>query len=332
MTQREEHARVLVADVKEDFNPRVEVDEDRMLQFALLLEEGKDLGRPIVWKSRMLVVDGRTRISAHRYLDRNEMDVIFREYNSMEDALVDAYVANVSQGPKPPTEADTRHTIKLLLRGGFGREKIAERLAVQGILPVKHLRRFVEEVAKDEETRKINTAVNAVLDNDLTLVQAATQYEVPLDRLKETFKRRKKGTQDEGSFAKLRNQVSVDVSSHLRFLGHVRSTAAESFEKAQLSEAEVVELLLHIYERHQHMLRKHNGGLDEFAERFPQFADTVERYRIDMQPKKRGPKSKVKASTAPADDAPLSVAGKANGHYVDDKADVALRKMGLLET
>ena len=301
---------VKIADLKDEFNSRVEVDEDRMLQFAILMEDGVAFPPIRVWQSRNLVVDGRTRIAACKYLGREEIAVDYKEYGTLADALIDAYQENLSQGPKPPSEADTRHTIRVLFREGMSRTDITANLSHQSIVAPKYLRQFVDAVASEEHARLVNLATADVANGHMSAKDAAEKHGVPVDDVKALLTKRRREAKSEGAFTKLRNQISTGMTNFSHQLGHYRRRVDELLEMGEITVDEARSLLEHIHDRAMHVQRTHRKGLAELSKKRPDLSSVT-----DAHPMALG----VSAKAPPREEGRRRTDGKALADRVIDK-------------
>jgi len=155
---------VKIADLKRNLFVRQELDQDRALYFAMMIEAGTEPD-PIEGYE----LNGRTEIPA----------VVIR-VSSQAELISMAYQANTG-GPLPPTQRDTEHTVSLLVETGETQKRIAELLG----LPLSVARTFVRSIQSKKTRATIQAAVTAVTDGGLTVVTAAEHYGVEPQVLRE---------------------------------------------------------------------------------------------------------------------------------------------------
>ena len=194
MTARTGTRTVKIEDLVTDVFVRTRLDDDHVVYLATLMEAGIEFD-PIVITPDMEVVDGRHRIEAAILFDNiTEIKAKVVKIANRAELVTMAYDSNTG-GPKPPTQADTDHTIKLLMEEKLTQTEIAERI---GFLP-SQVKRRMAEIRKRETRRKVIAAVHDVRENNMTVKEAAELNGVDASAVKAAMSgggRRKKVSED----------------------------------------------------------------------------------------------------------------------------------------
>jgi len=170
---------VNLTDVNTDLFVRRELDQDRVLYLAGLVENGVEL-EPIEITPDRRLIDGRHRKEAYELLGRTQCSAKIVQVNSEEELISLAYRANLG-GSLPPSNADSEHTVMMLLQRDVARKQIAELLGI----PVGLARTFINAVQAKLQRAKLVRAAASVTEDGLTVPKAAELHEVDIDRLKE---------------------------------------------------------------------------------------------------------------------------------------------------
>lgn len=229
---------VKIVDLKQNLFVRQTLDQDHVLYLAELIENGVQLP-PINVSDEMVVVDGRHRIEAHELNKLTEVMAQVVTFESETELISEAYKANTG-GSKPPTPADTEHTVALLLERGETMKRIGELLA----LPTGMARRYANEVKSRMNRAKLQAAARAVTDGGLTVAKSAEQYEVDAEKLKEILsghrRKHKQGIQE-----LQRTLTSTHKSLSLRNASAVKKIL-EKYEDGDVTEKQVRDVFKHI--------------------------------------------------------------------------------------
>ncbi len=229
---------VQLADLKTNLFVRKEIDQDRVLYFAELIENGQTLP-PIKITRDNRVVDGRHRIEAHVLNDLKGIRVEVVDIDDEIELIAEAYKANVG-GALPPTPQDTEHTVMLLLERGESKKRIGELLG----FPPGMARRYVNDTQSKMSRAKLLRAAGAVTDGGLTVAKAAEQYEVDIEKLKETLSGHRK-KHKRGIVEIQRGLTTTYKSNGLKNAALIRSLL-EKYEDGDVTERQVREIFEHI--------------------------------------------------------------------------------------
>jgi ParB-like chromosome segregation protein Spo0J len=258
-----------LAELSTNLFVRKSLDQDRVLFLAELIESGVKMTEPIEVTATNEVVDGRHRKEAYELNSVKEVEVRVLEFSSRAELIAYAYRANAG-GSKPPTSADTEHTIMLLLSMKESIKKIGEALG----LPPNLARKYVADVKSRMDRAQLQRAAAAVTDGGLTVTKAAEQYEVDPERLKEILsgKRRKSknGIQDlHRGLTTLYKSVSSRNAATLRGL-------IEKYQDGDVTEKQVREILDHLKD----LQRQSTRSVSDWEARFNAMANPAEAEKL----------------------------------------------------
>jgi hypothetical protein len=186
---------VPIKDLKIDLFVRQELNHDHAIYLGLLIENGVKLPA-IKMTPDHTVVDGRHRIEAYVLNNLTEIEAEIVEFDSEIELISCAYRANTG-GALPPTQADTEHTVMLLLDRNVPIKRIGEVLG----LPAGLARKYVTTIKSKVMRQKLTQASFAVTESGLTVPKAAEQYGVEPEELKKILvgnrKKQKSGIADD---------------------------------------------------------------------------------------------------------------------------------------
>ena len=248
---------VKLADIKANLFVRKELDGDHVLYLAELMNGGTEMKDRIKVNEDLIMVDGRHRKEAYELCKVMEVKVDIVVIDDETDLIAEAYKANTG-GSKPPTIADTEHTIMLLLDRGESMKRIGELL----VLPASMARKYVGEVKSRMNRAKLQRAADAVTDGGLTIGKAAEQYEVDLDKLKEVLSGHKRSHKQGVA------EVQKQLTKTYKTLGQKNAAAIrkllEKLEDGDVSERQVSEIFRHA----EHLNKQSAKSISEWKARF----------------------------------------------------------------
>ncbi len=176
---------VRISTIKTNHFVRKELNQDRVLFFAELLEEGEDLGAIEITTDHEMI-DGRHRLEAHLLCDKEVIHAKDSEISGEAELIEKAFRAN-SGGALPPTRQDIEHTVGLLLDCNESMKSIAERLG----LPAKLSRDLARDVKSKRQRVILQKAINSVAEGGMTVAKASEVHKVDLGKLKEALSGKK---------------------------------------------------------------------------------------------------------------------------------------------
>lgn len=197
-TPKEKVETLLLSSIKNKFDVRVALDQDRVLQFAGMYEGRQELPPIEVVKiddEDYAFIDGRHRAEARKYLNLTDIQAVVRSGSLRDDpaALFGRALKANWGGSQPPTREDIQHTILRMLEAGVSRIEIE---GILSFIPKGSLRAYTAHSLNQISKRKIAKALDAIADGS-NIEQAAKKVGLKADRLKEIVAG-KKGTWGKG--------------------------------------------------------------------------------------------------------------------------------------
>jgi hypothetical protein len=243
--------KIAVADLRTNLFVRKALDEDHAFHLGELIEAGvemTDLIEVVQKEGAFEIVDGRHRREGYEIAKVREVKVKILEFESEAEMIAYAYRKNTG-GAKPPTAADTEHTVMLLLQRNESMKSIGEMLG----LPASIARRYANEVKSKMNRAKLQKAATAVTGG-LTINQAAEEHGVALESLREILsgrvrKHKKGGVQD------FKRTVSSAYRSMRMKYDWVVKKSLEKFEDGDINEKQVRATFGHIEELQESLAR-----------------------------------------------------------------------------
>lgn len=169
---------VPVGQLKVTFNVRKHLDEDRVIQFAQLMEAGVEFP-PIEATVDNEVVDGRTRLEAYKLVGKDQIMVKIVPNRNPVDMIGHAIAANLG-GAKPPSQVDLRYGIEQMLLEGASETKIKDLIP----LPGEVVRRYITDARSTIRKRRIEKAIDSMVNENKSLLDAASDNSLTLKELK----------------------------------------------------------------------------------------------------------------------------------------------------
>lgn len=179
--------------IKNLFDVRTKLDEDRILQLAGAYESGVPLPpakivRLDTEEESYAWVDGRHRGAARAFLNKKDIDcVICDKCNDQAELYTEALSSNWG-GAKPPTRQDLEHTVVRLLEIGCSIKDIRDRLQ---FLPRGSLNSYISAAQNVLFKRRIRPAIDAIALGK-SIEDVATTYKLKPDQIRNAITGRKK--------------------------------------------------------------------------------------------------------------------------------------------
>jgi hypothetical protein len=233
---------VKLADITANLFVRKELDQPWAIHLGELIEAGTEMKDPMeVVKDGDVyqLVEGRHRREGYDLAGVFEVKVKVLEFDNEVEMITYAYRANTG-GKKPPTPADTEHTIMLLIDKGESMKAIGEGMG----LPASITRKYVNEVKSRMARAQLQRAATAVTDGGLNIKQASEQYEVDQEKLKEVLSGRK-AKHKHGVAEVQRTITSLHKSLSLKN-GKLLKKVIEKYEDGDVTEKQVREIFRHV--------------------------------------------------------------------------------------
>lgn len=197
---------------------RQKLNEEHAIQLAGLYEAGKELP-PLKITEDYEVLDGRHRLEAAKLAGMKEISCEFIGKMKKQEMIIYAFAQNVG-GALPPTREDINFTIEGLLEKGMGPSAIIKSF---DFWPSEVVRKYVKQAQDNISSRRMRAAVKAVSEGNMRVSDAAHQFSIDPEKLKDAIAGKKKNKQDVGVNA-LKGQITS------QFRGHVQMTS-KRFER-----------------------------------------------------------------------------------------------------
>lgn len=265
---------VRLSDLKVTFNVRKELDEDRVVQFAMLMEAGTDFP-PILVTPDNEIIDGRTRFEAYKLLSKppEMVKVIIDREEDRVSVIATAVTANLG-GSKPPTQADLRFAVEQMILSGASRKRITESLE-SVYLPAKVLRKLHDDAVSTIRKRSIDRALNDVASGVISLVDAAATHNIPVEDLKEAIHGKKKKVKS-SDLRSVKGKLSVIYKSYGHTVSCKIRNILEVWEAGQQSDGYVDEVLSHL----EYLAHRHSNIVADYRVRY----ENHKRARLEGRP------------------------------------------------
>lgn len=252
-----------ISGLVEKFYVRRILDDDTVINYALIYEADPERMPPIKVTPDWVVVDGRHRVAAALYAGLKEIKaIVIPTPEDFGELIVTAFTCNVG-GAKPPTKQDITLTVKSLLQLGWSSAKIAKSLP----FPLSVARRYVSDTQTSIRRALINQALDAVNEQNLTLAQAAAKYGLEPQELKSRINSQRRTGPIEVE--------AVKGNMSTRYKGYtLQNTLAinrvfDDYLDGQLSEVKVRDILTHLGK----LSKSHMESILGYRERFEAMVD-----------------------------------------------------------
>lgn len=240
---------VAVADLQTNLFVRESLDQDRVLFLGELHESGVKLDPIMICAKNKEIVDGRHRKEMYEILGIKEIQAKVVDIDSDIDMISMAYKAN-SGGAKPPTQADTEHTIQSLLGCGATKKSIASLIG----LPPSFARKLVNSVESRVKHANLNQAANAIAENNMTVAHAAEKFGVDVEQLKSMVSGSKRNRKKSGVEEMRRNLTRMYRSLGGKHASMLRSLL-EKLSDGDVAPKFVAEVFSHIQDLQVRQIR-----------------------------------------------------------------------------
>ena len=248
------------ADLKHFMYVRTSRNDDRVMEFAELMQNGTVFPPILVAKSNIpeindAIIDGRHREGAYEMNDIHEVEVTTAVVSSVEEFISLAYKAN-SGGALPPSRVDTEHTVAMLIRLKVSKKNITEHLG----LPITIAGRYIESV-KSRVRRANMIQARAAVASGTTIVEAAEKNDVPIDDLKAELSGRRRKTSD---IAEKQRQLTTNYRSVGQKTAALMRDLRDKLEEGDVSLKQTKGIVDHV----RKLLKSGTKAVDDWGKRF----------------------------------------------------------------
>lgn len=194
-----------ISQIKNQFDVRRALNDDRILTLAELIDGGTELPPIEVTELagadkdkdgfKYAFVDGRHRAAAYGMLDKTEILAKIVERHDLPTMFSRALLANWG-GALPPTSADIQHTVRRMLEAGASNAAVRKHLQ---FLPESTVRKCLHDAQQTIKKVRLRQALEAVA-NGLRPHEAAERFGIDVEDVTTAIsgKKRKFGSGDSG--------------------------------------------------------------------------------------------------------------------------------------
>jgi hypothetical protein len=240
-----------LSEVKVTFYVRRALDDDRVILFGEIYEQGGQLPPIKVTRDTHQLIDGRHRVAACELINRATIECELVPEADKVHLIAEAFRAN-SDGALPPSREDIAHTIRLLIEEKVSVTKIVETLP----FPASLVRRYVTNVKSDLKKRQFKKALGAVADGDVSVTEAAVQYNVEEKKLRESIRGAKK--RGKAGVAETNGTLTSMFRSHSQKISKVTKRVVEAVADHEMTPEQGREVMEHIAQLIERMTKSFN--------------------------------------------------------------------------
>lgn len=226
--------------VTEEFYVRTRLNDDHVLHLASLYEAGTKLPPIKVSTERNRIIDGRHRVAALRLLEKKAVDVEWDDEKDNGMLLAHALLANIG-GSLPPSNADIVYAIQQMIEAGMVRSIVMKQFTE--FWPPAVVRRYISDAESALAKARITKAKTAVVDNGMTVNEAAMTFNIKLDVLKNALTGSKKRKSTAGE---IKAGLTSIFKSRGSSMGQVMRRVQQKLEDGELSPNQVGGILEHL--------------------------------------------------------------------------------------
>lgn len=245
------------------FFVRHHLHEDRVQYFMDMYKSRGKVAPIQVTEKSFILVDGRHRLEALKRLGRKSFEVELVPNKKEVELIVDAYRANSTDGPLPPTTDDTQHTFELLMRRGYSRNRIADEFGKFMMLPRPVIMRYLSDVQSRINKVNIANAATAVRDGKFTAPDAAIKFKVALPSLK-TALGAKKSDVSKSNTAEVKGGLSTNARKYNSRIAQLYIRLMKDLKDGAVTEKHVLAIMAHI----KHLLDRQRKTFNDTEKRF----------------------------------------------------------------
>lgn len=255
--------------VKETFHVRAELDSARVEFFVKILMAGGKLPPLIITKKTGELedgelIDGRHRKAAYERLGRTQVPVeIDAKVRTREEAIFAAFAANMG-GSLPPKERDFTHTVRLLLKSGMSRGRVAKGLHDSTGIALSIFKRYVNDVQSSLAKQRLLQARDAIADRGLTLKEAAEEFAVDAARLRAKLKGGAKTKEIASQLSAFKAGISKRFQAFSAINGKMPAKLRDLHDTGELKPSEIEAILQHFGQKLQALSLQYRNWLVRF--------------------------------------------------------------------
>lgn len=235
---------VPMKDLKNTFFARRELNNDRVIFLAELMERNEPIEPITVVEGTHEVIDGRHRIAAADLLGRETIIAKFVKPQPKPKLIAAALEANYG-GALPPTGADIDYVIRQLLTEKVAIGKICELLA---FIPEGLLRAHTRDIKKMDRRRKVATAISRVAEG-ATVFEAARELDIDPQEIKARLHQKKDEKSKSSVFLEDKQRILSGLHSTGNSIGKTLQNVLPLVESGEISASDAEEFMETIAKR-----------------------------------------------------------------------------------
>jgi ParB-like chromosome segregation protein Spo0J len=233
------HSTINIDTITERFFVRKSLNDDHVIHLASLYQGGTKLP-PVEITREGELVDGRHRIAALKLLDRKAVDVLYTDETDQSVLLVQAVKSNIG-GALPPSNTDIVYAMRQMLEKGMSQVSIQREFV--GTWPPAVVRRYVSDAQSALTKERIVRAKAAIVEQNLTITEAAALHHIKAEVLKEAMipqKKRRSGS------AEIKGALSTTFRSRGAAMGAIMKGVMRKYEDGDISAKIVEDIIVHL--------------------------------------------------------------------------------------
>jgi hypothetical protein len=241
MVKMEKIIQIKLSEIKDEFYLRFRLNEDHVSYLSSLMDGGTDLG-PIRLTEDYIIIDGRHRVEAAKFLDRETIGAIIEKDGNFLNLVQRGLALNIG-GALPPSPKDLEYLISGLIDKGFTHAKITE--ALGNILPNSMLRKIIHHVKWRTNQKRLVQGVSLIIDSRMTLERAAKSVGISPEALKRFLDgKRNKINGEEFTLTKM--GLTKRYTKFNKSNGKVITSIFDGFDKGEITRGEMDSLFKHL--------------------------------------------------------------------------------------
>jgi hypothetical protein len=259
---------------------RKEASQERVQMFADLYTSKVAHTIPLIVVTQDgVLIDGRHRLMALRYLGEPGYDCEVRQCYDNFDLTMEALKANMG-GSKEVTMAEIRKNIIDLLQQKYSRKKIIAGLP----FPKEMSTQLYHDAESNWIVARTRFACYLVRDKNYTVEEAAAHYSVTALSVKRELNRMKKREADQESVSDMGTIKQIITNRYYGLTkkqGNYFKKLIDKYENGDLTDVMLTEAMAHV----DHQVRIHQSAMNDWKERVKVQIQT-RRPLPEMSPKK----------------------------------------------
>jgi ParB-like chromosome segregation protein Spo0J len=191
-----------IDDIIETIFVRRGLDEDRVLHFEELYRAGEKV-EPIWITEDHELIAGRHRKAGAKRAGKVMIECVVKPNKPRGQLIMMAFKENLG-GSLPPSRGDIEFAIQQMLEN----KVMVQDIIAQVDLPRSVLQIYIRNARSRIAQAKLNKALAAMIDENLSMNEAAKKYDIPWERLKEALQKRKKKSSSKSGAPAIKSKLT----------------------------------------------------------------------------------------------------------------------------